>query len=507
MTATNLLTNHTQAGPGDSGLWSDSGGGPGSGQDANAPIEVENRSRRVSGSDRGFSIGKGTINLSPAGIHVGIWVRVFQPGSTNFIRLKLGGAAGGPDTNPRNEYNFAGSLYPFKGPWIRLWLDPARTPDLAGGTLNLAAINWVGANFDMGTVSGTSPNVHIARVDYGTRGIDITGAGGTFAQAEAIDSANRLEIIGEGILNGPIRLKNGTFSDTNVNLKAGQQPLAASDWIRIEIDNTDAGNSVTFGNVSLDGILVTITGTVGVIDLGVGTFQSAPAMIWNSSVVFAGSLVTSGPLNANGANLAGAKFSGATGAHAVAVDSFAQIDGATFTRGASGHAVDRGTISASVSETWNCVTTGYDAGVTGIPVTTTSTGNETIRVNVAAGQTYTINVADGATVPSVRNDGPGAVNIVAGQKTITFINLAAGGEFRIYDEDGDGNSITLGTNREGTESLSGTTYVMTHSSGEAGNVIYAQFIDPLNFEEQVISVTLSANDQTVPFDLQPEENI
>jgi len=42
---------------------------------------------------------------------------------------------------------------------------------------------------------------------------------------------------------------------------------------------------------------------------------------------------------------------------------------------------------------------------------------------------------------------------------------------------------------------------------ESGNIVYAQFIDPLNFEEQVKQVTLSSADQTVAFELAIEENI
>ena len=63
------------------------------------------------------------------------------------------------------------------------------------------------------------------------------------------------------------------------------------------------------------------------------------------------------------------------------------------------------------------------------------------------------------------------------------------------------------TNREGVEALTATSYVLTHSSSEAGNIIRAQFIDPLNFEEQVIEVTLSTTNRSIPFNLEPEINV
>jgi hypothetical protein len=72
----------------------------------------------------------------------------------------------------------------------------------------------------------------------------------------------------------------------------------------------------------------------------------------------------------------------------------------------------------AASFTWDNDTTGYASGSTGSPITPTSTGNETIFVNIANG-TVTINVADGVPVPSIRSAGA-TVNVVAGQKTLTI---------------------------------------------------------------------------------------
>ena len=134
--------------------------------------------------------------------------------------------------------------------------------------------------------------------------------------------------------------------------------------------------------------------------------------------------------------------------------------------------------------------------------------NVTISGDVtnSGGGTVTINQSGGSFTTSEPGTGAGQVNIVAGQATVTFEGLTSGGEFRVYDEDLDGNDITIGTDREGTESLPGTTYVLTHSIAEDGNIIFAQYMNPDSFEESVVRVVLSQNDQTITFNLTPEEN-
>lgn len=89
------------------------------------------------------------------------------------------------------------------------------------------------------------------------------------------------------------------------------------------------------------------------------------------------------------------------------------LNGCTFESNASGgHAVDMGTIAANDTQGWNCNTSGY-------AVSDGSTGDETILVSVNSGITLTINVAAGASTPSIKNDGPGTVTVVAGQVTLT----------------------------------------------------------------------------------------
>lgn len=115
--------------------------------------------------------------------------------------------------------------------------------------------------------------------------------------------------------------------------------------------------------------------------------------------------------------------------------------------------------------------------------------------------------ADGSTpVPTVRN-GVGATTVIpAVSVTVTFSNLVVGAEFRIYDADADGVAQTLGSDREGVEALTASSYVMLHDGAEVGQTVFAQQIDS-SVEEEVIEVTLAATPQTIAFQSKPEENI
>jgi len=127
----------------------------------------------------------------------------------------------------------------------------------------------------------------------------------------------------------------------------------------------------------------------------------------------------------------------------------ANITDCSFVSDGSNYGIDIGTVSSTTSVNWNNFLSGYETGTTGSPVTTTTTGNEAIRVNVASGQTLTINVGSGYGIPSVRNDGSGTVNVVAGQVTTTIkVTTTAGANIagaRVYLIAGSGGPLSQGT--------------------------------------------------------------
>lgn len=116
-----------------------------------------------------------------------------------------------------------------------------------------------------------------------------------------------------------------------------------------------------------------------------------------------------------------------TATSAVVCSALANVVTSEFISSGTGHAIELTSIGGG-SMTWDSITTGYTAGATGSPVTPTSTGNESLYVNVASG-TLTINV-DGGTVPSIRSAGA-TINVVAGLATLTLTGLITGSDIII----------------------------------------------------------------------------
>lgn len=117
----------------------------------------------------------------------------------------------------------------------------------------------------------------------------------------------------------------------------------------------------------------------------------------------------------NGATLDGCTFDKSTATVALVSDDIESVTDCTFNSDGTGHAVNLGTITATDTLNWDNYATGYVTGSTGTG--TGTSGNETILVSVNSGQVLTINVGSGYTIPSVKNDGTGSINVVAGQVT------------------------------------------------------------------------------------------
>lgn len=193
-----------------------------------------------------------------------------------------------------------------------------------------------------------------------------------------------------------------------------------------------------------------------------------------------------GQITTNGASIDNSLIDKNTAAAAI-IGSLSELTGNTFISDGTGYAVDIGTIAASTTLTWNNNDSGY-AAVDG------STGNETIKVNYTdTGTPLTINVAAGASTPTVHNSGAGTVNVVSGLTTITIdagVTLV-GAEVRIYDLDNT-PAGSLGTELSGTESHNAATYQYT---GTASNLIWIQ-IFKTGYEEFGQSLTIPSASAT-----------
>jgi hypothetical protein len=139
----------------------------------------------------------------------------------------------------------------------------------------------------------------------------------------------------------------------------------------------------------------------------------------------------------------------------ISIEDPLEISNCTFedigTSGAYGHAVDLNTISTATTFTWDSKLEGrYTAGSAGSPVTTTSTGQEAIRVTYTdTSNPLVIGVAAGATIPTIKNDGAGAINVVVNQVSVSVTVVdSSGGTIdgaRVYLEAAAGGPLSVGT--------------------------------------------------------------
>ena len=157
------------------------------------------------------------------------------------------------------------------------------------------------------------------------------------------------------------------------------------------------------------------------------------------------------------------------------------------------------------SMVWDCVTDGFDVGVTGSPVTPTDTGGEDIYVSASSDE-VTINVAAGATTPSIRSAGA-TVNVVAGLVNFKFtLNPSITGyEYRIYEVDAIG-SLAGASELQGQESASADNQTYSYSYS-ADIPVCVQIIGHANdYEEVNAYYTLGATDQDITINLSTDYN-
>ncbi|MCD6434848.1 MAG: hypothetical protein J7L15_00440, partial [Clostridiales bacterium] len=201
-------------------------------------------------------------------------------------------------------------------------------------------------------------------------------------------------------------------------------------------------------------------------------------------------------------------FNGTSGITSVSCSDLSYISSCVFNSVGSNHGVELTSIGSGTM-TWNTVTADFDTGTTGSPVTPTSTGNEDIYITATSSSDITINVATGATIPSIRVSASftGVVNVVAGLVDFTFTISPSliDYEHRIYSVDTLG-SLVGSVELTGLEvsGLDTYTYTYTYSTPDP---IAVQFLPHLNdYEESITYYNLSPNNQSVTINLKPDIN-
>jgi len=332
----------------------------------------------------------------------------------------------GNSTTALECYYVSGSDDPFGG-WKCYAIDPDLTGDTQigspDGTTSVFGVRW--------NVPSSGPSkgfpFKIDAIRHG-RFLSVTGntPDGTF-QGAADFQGNLTRQWGQfQEVNGTFLMQGGfqigttatacTFSDSNRTIFIANTEYVQSGFNRLEFRN--ASTSATLENITMAALGTTSRGDVEVFNnatvaLTGCTFTDMGTFDFDSNTDATDcTFRRTDTITVNGGLLTGCLISNNRATSAVVVSDLAELDDCSFVSDGTGHAVNLGTIAATDTMNWNNNDSGYAA-------TDGSTGNETILVSVASGQTLTINVGSGYSTPTVYNTGVGSVSVVSGQVTTT----------------------------------------------------------------------------------------
>lgn len=445
----------------------------------------------------------------------------------------------GDGTN--TAYWTVGGKDTYSGGWQDFFIDPNTTP--TSGTVTKTAVTSVGIRINTASKPRNSTNGWYDNWRFGN-GLEInsdTTEVIDFTDVAADDAlvANKYDILEEidGVLFGKGKLTLGNAASTkNCNLVSLNETIFFVDrsvsttlYAIVGTEGTGATDIDITGlvckTVGATGAELDFSAAVTSFSIDGSTFINMGTMSFNTGTVtntnFNGCGTTSIAstqtftgdtwiacdaidLN-NGGVLDGCGIDSTTAVAAVITDDFDDLIKCHFISDGSSHAVNIGNITTTQSMIWDNTEASYVTGVTGSPITAGTSGNETILCNVSSGQVFTINVADGASTPSVKNDGTGTVNVVAGQKAISFtVNPSfTGYEWRMYTVTAKG-SLAGQTEVAGEEVA--TQDNQSYSYSYTADTPFAIQIISDDYEESVNYYDLINADQSVTINLKVDNN-
>jgi len=332
--------------------------------------------------------------------------------------------------------NSSGS-YPYGG-WQNFAVDPTMAYSEVFGSPSAYYIVGAGANVLSAVSKGNPLGFDVFRYGRGEFRVAAGEAGNyaTFAGMATTNDNNSNRwglfqaIEGGYKFKGLMVLGYGgltNFTDSNKSIVIDNTEWVQSNFNRIEIRN--ASSVVNWTNITITALGTVSKGQFEVVDnaevnLDSCTFTDMTTFIFQSnSAVTNSTFRRCGQITGGGADFDACLFTNSTAAVSLVLINLNQATNCTFQSDGSNHAVDLGTVPSTTSMNWNNYLTGY-------ATSDGSTGNEAIRVNVAASQTLTINVGAGYSSPSVYNTGSGSVSVVSGQVTtsVTVTDLSDGSE-------------------------------------------------------------------------------
>lgn len=457
------------------------------------------------------------VSTSTDDAYVGITSDDYSGGGSLFVWMQENGAMdtlvnGGSqiqvgDGTHRVGYHVGGSdASGFRhddGPvkWTCYVLDlankPANFTTYAGSEANLneAAITQVGVAFKtLSKALGGSTNCFWDILRFADPGVGIEVYGGTSGTPESLSTLASLDRstgnqqaygiireVGTGVysIQGNINLGDNTSTnDTYIDIDGEtvlweDRGLSAANYYRFSVAGNATGTTVV--NITNSSLTVPSTASASFSSNDANVTVDATSSVFtgfDQGISIGGSTIdwsgctfnTCGQITLSStSSLSDCTINNSSAAVSVQTDDLANVTGCDFTSDGSNHAVELTSIGTGTM-TWDNTLSNYVTGVTGSPVTGSSTGNEALYVNVGTG-TLTVNVASGATTPSIRTAGA-TVNVVAGQVTTTVqVNDEAGDPIsgaRVRLEAADGTG-PLPFEDSVSFTRSGSTVTVTHT--------------------------------------------
>lgn len=201
------------------------------------------------------------------------------------------------------------------------------------------------------------------------------------------------------------------FRDSNRVIVIDNTRRVQSDFNRIEINH--ASSNIEWTNISISALGTTAKGELEMIDNATfvdigGVFADMGTFVYQSNATITGrTFRRCGQITGGTATFTNCVFDSSTAASTLSETTLANLTTCTFISDGSNHAVNLGTVASSPTWVWNHLLVGYAAS-DGI------LGNEAIRIVVNSPNVVTINVAVGASTPSVYHTGTGTVTVNSG---------------------------------------------------------------------------------------------
>jgi hypothetical protein len=448
-----------------------------------------------SASIRGMVDDNAAAITVAAGNAIFIWTKADVAQALNTkalggIQCLIGSGVGDLST----YYVDGSNTYAFGG-WKSYPIDPRTGTVTRSGVLGTpnGTIQFIGVRWDV-PASGPSKGFPF-KVDSIRHGRTLTITDGDLANGyatfqAAADFQGALtrqwglfqEQNGSFLQQGLFQLGTGAtsvdFRDSNAAINIAATDFVAAPFNAFEVNNASS-------NVEFTGVSITALGTVSrgtftinnnaVVAINTCTFSdmSTFSLGGTNTTITNTAFNRCNAVTLNGSALTNCTFNNSTAVSSVIATDLGDLDGCTFISDGSNHAVELTAVGTG-SMNWNGTATGYETGVSGNNVTSTSTGNETIYLNFTSAATFTVNVASGATTPSIRKGAgmTGNVNIIAGAVSITVTAVETNGtpvqNARVFVQTNTGSG-TLPYQDSISITRSGTTATATHTAHGLAN--------------------------------------